>query len=271
MQDDRPPVADLGTTPLSRRCDHSTHQATPNPPTTHPATHPASQPSRVRPIVVELFTSEGCSSCPPADELLRTLAAAQPIPGIQIVPLAHHVDYWNDLGWRDPFATHAATTLQHAYAKRMKLKSIYTPQAIVDGRWEFVGSNERQLRTTLAAALIRQQPPLTLTASLTTGSCHVTLALPPDLKGILELHLTEANLTTRVRRGENAGRTLHHAPLVRKTLTFPNPISAVDIPLDPGWTPEHLTVAALLRDPDTAQILTSAATRPTSRPPPTPP
>lgn len=98
------------------------------------------------PVIVELFTSEGCSSCPPADQFLAKLEAEQPIQNVEVIALEEHVDYWNNLGWTDPFSSDSATTRQYAYAGAIGNGNAYTPQMIVDGQDEFVGSRERQAK-----------------------------------------------------------------------------------------------------------------------------
>src|ERR1700722_15917660 len=113
------------------------------------------------PVLVELFTSEGCSSCPPADALLAQLNARQPVGGAQAIILEEHVDYWNDLGWRDPFASSAATQRQHDYAKVLSAE-VYTPQMIVDGHTEILGSDERAAQRAIAKALATPKTELEL-------------------------------------------------------------------------------------------------------------
>ena len=101
--------------------------------------------------LLELYTSEGCSSCPPADRWLSSRVAADP----SFTALAFHVDYWDRLGWKDPFSSDAATARQNAYAKAWGTRRLYTPQMVVNGREEFVGSSEAQADAAVAAALKR--------------------------------------------------------------------------------------------------------------------
>src|SRR5258708_30693112 len=105
------------------------------------------------PVIVELFTSEGCSDCPPADVLLEKLIATQPIGGAEIIGLGQHVDYWDRLGWKDRFSSSALTNRQQLYQTRFGTESIYTPQMVVDGRTEFVGSDASAARKAIEKAL----------------------------------------------------------------------------------------------------------------------
>src|SRR5438132_2308049 len=104
------------------------------------------------PVLVELFTSEGCSDCPPADAVLERLIAAQPIAGVEVVGLGQHVDYWDRLGWKDRFSAAASTNRQQLYGARFNLDSVYTPQIVVDGRAQLVGSDDRAARSAIERA-----------------------------------------------------------------------------------------------------------------------
>src|ERR1700756_302855 len=111
-----------------------------------------------RPILVELFTSEGCSSCPPADALLAELAGRP-----DVLALSFHVDYWDRLGWRDPFSSPAATERQQRYAELLRLATVYTPQMVVDGKWQAVGSDRAEVEQALgSAAGTRDDGPVSL-------------------------------------------------------------------------------------------------------------
>ena len=158
-------------------------------------------------VVVELFSSEGCSSCPPADEVLRDLARE---PGV--LALEMHVDYWNDLGWADPFSSRAFTDRQRAYASHLARSGVYTPQAVVDGQDELVGSDARKLRALVAEARKKPHPEVRL---LREGET-LTFETASRKDGARVVLVTrESGLATRVPRGENAGKTLVHAPIAR--------------------------------------------------------
>lgn len=179
--------------------------------------------------VVELFTSEGCSSCPPADDVAADLARRARASSEPVYVLAYHVHYWDNLGWPDRFASVDATNRQRAYATRMNLRSIYTPQMVINGRTEFVGSRKAEAQSHVAAALaapasatitaaVAQPSPdaFTVTASLAAP------AAPEGTPGVrLIAALVEDGLSTNVPRGENAGATLHHDGVVRAFTSAP--------------------------------------------------
>ncbi|WP_394823588.1 DUF1223 domain-containing protein [Pendulispora albinea] len=183
-----------------------------------PSSPPASGPGVA---VVELFSSEGCSSCPPADEVLSDLVRKG---DGRVFPLAFHVDYWDDLGWADPFASAQATARQREYAASFGTSSVFTPQMIVDGTEAFVGSDASHARDAITRALARAPSTrLTVTAERADAqSLRVHYRFDPAPKdGVLRLALVERGLVTRVPRGENAGRTLAHENVVRSFVTVP--------------------------------------------------
>jgi hypothetical protein len=171
------------------------------------------------PVLVELFTSEGCSSCPPADALLSRLGRTQPVHGADIIALEEHVDYWDRLGWKDPFSSEAATTRQNEYAQGFGGQEIYTPQMIVDGRTEFVGSSDSDALRAIRSASQSPKPAVQLAwdagDNLKINVSPLTSATQGD---DLQLFLVVAEnmLHTDVKRGENAGRALEHNGMVRQ-------------------------------------------------------
>ncbi len=180
-----------------------------------PRTHAQNTAHRV-PALVELFTSEGCSDCPPADRLLERLDKEQFVPGADAIVLSEHVTYWNRLGWRDPFSLETADARQYAYGRQFGLSSVYTPQAVVDGAWQFVGSDERSLRTALAKAASLPKIDLTIEdAQLKSGKVTFTLHGKLAAKTRIFVALAADATRSEVARGENAGRTLHHVAVVR--------------------------------------------------------
>ena len=188
--------------------------------------HGADAESKTRtPVLVELFTSEGCSSCPPADRFLEKLDG-QPIQGAEMIVLSEHVDYWNDIGWKDPFSASFYSQRQSVYANRFGLDSVYTPQMVVDGSSEFVGSNSGLAEKAFRKALEVPKLPV-----------HLSL-IPTDASNILYAHLEtgalDASFSSRgadvyvavalnrvesqVSAGENSGHRLEHLSVV-KSLT----------------------------------------------------
>ena len=188
------------------------------------------------PVVVELFTSEGCSSCPPADAVLARLEEKQPVPGALVIPLAHHVDYWDSLGWPDPFASNAATKRQHSY------RGNYTPQAIVDGSAEMVGSRGSALESAIAEAAKRPHVKVTISAGAQTGEVTVNAPAIPDTEIVVAL--VQARARIAVPRGENGGRTLDHTAIVREMKSGPHATFA----LPKGLAPGDARIVALLQD-----------------------
>ena len=175
------------------------------------------------PVVVELFTSEGCSTCPPADTLLAKLDQLGRVGNAEVVALEEHVDYWDDQGWRDPFSSHDWTTRQYAYAAVLGNRNPYTPQMVVDGSDQFSGGRAQQALQSIAAAAERAKVPVTLATApeVKPGkeefSVQVGKLLPSPKGGTAEvwLAITETGLHSSVTRGENAGQELRHAAVVR--------------------------------------------------------
>jgi len=183
-------------------------------------TAPSAASAGPKVVLVELFTSEGCSSCPPADALLRRIDQMRTAAGQLVVGISEHVTYWNSLGWSDPFSLEAATQRQNAYGLRFGLESVYTPQMVVNGADQFVGSDSERLRQALRQA-DGQTSPIALriqsvsildnavTAKLTVGGEFPAHSL--DLIAVV----ADDSDSSNVQRGENSGRTLTHVAVAR--------------------------------------------------------
>ena len=233
-----------------------------------------SVPARV-PVVVELFTSEGCSSCPPADVLLTRLLKEQPIAGVQIIPIGLHVTYWDELGWKDPASLPDATSRQQDYGRAVfGVDNVYTPQAVVDGRTQLVGSDESALRRAIAQAATESHAAITVTASSSASDtivATITVTRPTDTHGEalrMSSFLTEDGLTSFVKRGENGGRTLHNDAVVRRIVTRPQqqlaaagpPITAEFAKVPAEWRRDHLHLIAIVQGEKTHRIYAAAMT-----------
>ena len=212
--------------------------------------------------VLELFTSEGCSSCPPAESLLNTIAAEAERTGRPVYALAFHVDYWNRLGWKDRFSRPEYSARQRKYAEAMKLRSVYTPQMVLNGSVEFVGSNAETARSRITDAL-DDTISLPLRLSLTQEEEDVIASYVVETKKemVVNLALVESALVTDIPRGENAGRTLHHDNVVRLFVegkTDTEGRGYVRFSLPEGVDAEHSAVIAYVQEPSTMQVLGAA-------------
>jgi hypothetical protein len=210
-------------------------------------------------VVVELFTSEGCSSCPPADELLAHLRQDLSAKNIQVIPLGFHVDYWNSLGWEDRFSSADYSRRQEQYTQSLRVDGPYTPEMVVDGVVEFVGNDAGHAQRSIREAA--SQPEV---ATVKISSAADQLAVQVKAQGSAKdaqvvLAITEDNLTTQVGSGENGGRTLHHAAVVRELrqlgrLHEGSFEANVALKLDKDWKRNDLRAVIFVQEGGTGKI-----------------
>jgi hypothetical protein len=212
--------------------------------------------------VVELFTSEGCSSCPPADKLIAKVQEEN--VGKNVYILAFHVDYWDHQGWKDVFGSRDFTKRQYQYANWLKLETVYTPQAVVNGKQEFVGSQETTLNNAIASGL-RTSSQASLTIEAKREQNKITLEYQTKGTGnsaLLQLALVQKVAQTVVKRGENAGRLLPHVQIVRQIQTQQigiNGAGHAEIMLPGDFDPKGWEVIGFLQNKSNGEIL--AATK----------
>jgi len=227
-----------------------------------------------RTVVVELFTSEGCSSCPPADAVLSELVLRQPVAGVEVLALGEHVDYWDRLGWRDRFSSAAHSIRQSNYDARVFHRhEVCTPQLVVDGRLERVGSDIRAVQR--AVKEVAQAPKAAIDVAVLRAhdrslDVRVHVDVPPALtlreSADVFVAITEDNLVTEVRHGENGGRTLKHSAVVR-SLTSVGTLSPAErtssmnasVPVAPEWTPANLRIVSFLQERESRRIVGAGA------------
>jgi hypothetical protein len=231
-------------------------------------------PAGRSPVIVELFTSEGCSSCPPADALLSKLEVDQPIAGAEIIGLEEHVDYWNHDGWTDPYSSGEWTSRQQEYVTRLKSNSPYTPQMIVDGQKEFVGNNVREAEQTIQHSARQEKIGVAIAAGSSLKSSVLGFEVRvADVRGAGEeeksdvwLAVTEAGLRTAVSAGENKGRSWEHASIVRSLQKIGSISSNSSVPflarpqvkLRPSWKKENLRFVVFVQERRSWRILGAA-------------
>ncbi|MGE0119503.1 MAG: DUF1223 domain-containing protein [Dongiaceae bacterium] len=208
-------------------------------------------------VVVELFTSQGCSSCPPADALLGELARRP-----DIVALAFHVDYWDYIGWKDPFATPVATQRQRAYAGALRVRMVYTPQMVVDGRIDAVGSDRRAVETAIATAVGSPKLSVVVEGDGRGGRRAVIPAAEGVYDGgqaVVWLAVLDTEAETGVMRGENSGRTLKEFNIVREWRRIGIwDGTAVTIPLDMVAAADRDACAVVVQSGPVGPILGAA-------------
>ena len=223
------------------------------------------------PVLVELFTSEGCSSCPPADEFVQKLDTLQPVAGAHLIILSEHVDYWDHDGWKDPNSSHALTDRQTAYVRALGLSTPYTPQIIVDG------TGEMRIGDPQSVARVFQQAVSTAKISVRIGAVNVGQSNPGLLRAHVEtdentgrenadLYLAIAldHVESQVLHGENGGRHLTHVAVVQqiaKIGKLPKGKSFaqdVELKIKPGTAAENIRVVAFVQEPGPGKLLGAA-------------
>jgi hypothetical protein len=213
-----------------------------------------------RPAVLELYTSEGCSSCPPAESFIAELAQRP-----DVLPLSFHVDYWNDGGWRDVFTFADATVRQHLYAGSLRESSVYTPQAIIDGQKAFVGSDRRAILSALSEA----REGVATRIARSGSQLNISVGAQPGAKTaevLLIGYLREA--TSHIGRGENSGRTLQEFNIVRSLARlgrFTGPARDFSVPI--SSLPHDATHVAVVLQTLGQGVITGAASLPLTAPP----
>lgn len=227
------------------------------------------------PVLVELFTSEGCSSCPPADAFLRKLHQEQPVKGVEAIVLSEHVDYWDRLGWVDPFSSAEWSQRQSWYSMRWPTR-VYTPQMIVDGMEEMIGSDVRYAKATMRKAAKQPKGTVSVLAAVGEGGVGLrvrAMGLPEGAPADVRVAIVEDGLETRVPRGENQGKTLRHDGVVRLMETVgktaagaPSYEGTARLALDPELDRERLRAVVFLQDAKTRRVVAIGVARLTETP-----
>jgi hypothetical protein len=212
------------------------------------------------PVLVELFTSEGCSSCPPADRLLSHLQKDQPLAGVEVIVLSEHVDYWNQLGWTDPFSSSGFTERQQRYAVALQSEGPYTPEMVVDGATGFVGSDSPKALQVIAQAAKAPKANVVLRCAADPLSLAVHVDSDHEDADVL-LAIAENSLASNVTRGENRGRQMEHDAVTRRLTVIGHARkqqafeAEPKIALDRSWRRENLSAVVFLQGRSTHRVL----------------
>lgn len=237
----------------------------------NPRATPAPEPGAGVPILVELFTAEGCSSCPPADVLLDKMIETQPAAGALLVGLGEHVDYWDQSGWKDRFSSAAFTKRQQQYAAREKSEEVYTPELVVDGGAGFVATDINRVRRAIEHAIAAPHGVIHMALDPRSGDTNkvavtIEIAQLPssaDDSADLVVAATEDGLRTEVKRGENQGRTLTHAAVVHKmqtvgAVTAPEYSGRATIDIASQWQRARVRLVAFVQERRSRRVLATA-------------
>jgi hypothetical protein len=238
---------------------------------------PVSAATKRTPVVVELFTSEGCSSCPSADTLLKSLEQHQPYPDAEVIPIEEHVDYWNHDGWVDPFSSANWTFRQEAYVRKLKANTEYTPQMVVDGQTQFSGNDILQVVVAVNRAARSPHVNVSISPGKSDGKDAQDFAVSVGkLVGTTSgnsdevwLAVTEDDLHSSVGAGENAGHVLYHAAVLRSLtkIGIANAAAKLDsftgdprVKFSSHWNRKNLHVVVFVQEKQSKRILGAALT-----------
>ena len=222
------------------------------------------------PVLVELFTSEGCSTCPPADALVQRMDDSQPLPGARLIVLSEHVDYWDHDGWKDPYSSHSLTERQISYVRALRLAEPSTPQIIVDGKKVLLGDSG-QIQKTLADAAVAPKLSVRI-ASVAVDPA--ALRAHVDVNGAADTHRADIfavlalnHAESQVLRGENGGRRLSHVAVVEEMKRIGEVSKGhdfsqdVQISLKPGTDPKNLRLIVFVQESGPGKVLGAAMQR----------
>jgi len=222
------------------------------------------------PILVELFTSEGCSTCPPADAMLERMDT-QPIHGTQLIVLSEHVDYWNHDGWKDPYSSSSATARQNDYLRVLGLKTAYTPQMIVDGTNELQSGNPQQISQVFQKALSAEKISIRITSLNVEAKSPAAVRGQVEVDGTSEKHNGDVYVAvaldraeSQVLRGENSGKHLTHVAVVQELKLISkfekgkNIAKDFELKLKPGTDPANLRIIAFVQESGPGRVMGAA-------------
>jgi len=224
--------------------------------------------SRV-PVLVELFTAEGCAICPPADDVLRGLEQEQPVPGAEVIALEMHVDYWNGTGWRDPYALRQLTNRQNEYLRMFRLENVYTPQMIIAGQAQVLGSDAALAREEIARAAKTPRSTVNVAfQSASVATVHVDPLPSAAKESEVWMAIAESNIASAVETGDNGGLTLKHTAVVRSLVMLGRvepgepTVYSMHLRFNPRWKREDLKYVVFVQDRYSRKIWGATAVTP---------